>query len=93
MVNENSNVILGELNVNYMNARYRFGWDAVHFGLFFSIVVVLEVFGCILGVLIISKVLQLDDTILGVVGFTCSVLANLLFALAPNEQYFYVALR
>ncbi|KAL3289016.1 hypothetical protein HHI36_003459 [Cryptolaemus montrouzieri] len=76
----------GEITVQYMYLRFKFGWDEVDFSLFNALHFSLQIIGNIFALSFMSKYLKWDDAILGIVGIISAMLE--IFNAVP-----YVAMR
>ncbi|KAK9873126.1 hypothetical protein WA026_021361 [Henosepilachna vigintioctopunctata] len=82
----------GELYMNYLYTRLRFSWDAVQYGTFTSIQVLIQVFGSVVSVLFFVKILHWEDTFLGMISIIGSSISNFIFAFAPSGNYLYIGI-
>ncbi|KAF2884243.1 hypothetical protein ILUMI_21935 [Ignelater luminosus] len=78
----------GEFNVIYLFVRYRFGWNEVHFSLYYTYNLILHMLGTIISLTLFSKVLKVDDAVLGMISSTSKVLSCFVYAFAPNSWVF-----
>ncbi|KAL3289014.1 hypothetical protein HHI36_003457 [Cryptolaemus montrouzieri] len=80
----------GEMTVQYMYLRLKFGWDEVDFSLFNALHFSIQIIGNISALSFLSKYLKWDDAILGMVGIVSKVSASIMYAFAPSGMYFYI---
>ncbi|KAG6464602.1 hypothetical protein O3G_MSEX014626 [Manduca sexta] len=74
----------------YMATRYRFNWDEVQFSLFQTYNFLISVTGTLISLLLFSKYLKWDDSVLGITATTSKILAAFVFCFAPNTGIFYL---
>ncbi|KAK9879367.1 hypothetical protein WA026_004215 [Henosepilachna vigintioctopunctata] len=82
----------GELAVSYLYTRLKFQWNSKDYGLFTGILFSVDILGTIAAVTIFTKCLGFDDSFLGIVGLTGSVVGNMVYAFAPNGFIFYLGI-
>ncbi|KAL3289015.1 hypothetical protein HHI36_003458 [Cryptolaemus montrouzieri] len=80
----------GEITVQYMYLRLKFGWDEVDFSVFNALHFSMQIIGNIFALSFLANYLKWNDAILGIAGMISKVSASILYALAPSGIYFYI---
>ncbi|KAL3289021.1 hypothetical protein HHI36_003464 [Cryptolaemus montrouzieri] len=80
----------GEITVQYMYVRLKFGWNEVDFSIFNFFHFAIQLLGNIIALSFFSKYMKWDDAILGVIAVVTKIFAYLVYAFAPSGKHFYV---
>ncbi|GAB0092395.1 MFS transporter superfamily [Sergentomyia squamirostris] len=80
----------GEMSVFYLFTRYRFNWSEVEFSFFSTYGMVIHFIGTSLSVGIFSRLLQLDDALIGVISCMSKILSSFVYAFAVTEWQLYL---
>ncbi|XP_037299159.1 solute carrier family 46 member 3-like isoform X1 [Manduca sexta] len=81
---------IGEMATLYMVTRYRFNWNEVQFSFFQTYSFLMSVIGTLISLLLFSKYLKWDDSVLGITSTTSKILAAFVYCFAPNSGIFYL---
>jgi hypothetical protein len=80
----------GEMNVQYLFVRYKFGWNEIDYSLFSTFHFVLHFTGTVFSLMFFTKFLKVDDAVLGMISSTSKICATVVYAFAPNSTIFYI---
>ncbi|XP_044766914.1 uncharacterized protein LOC123322897 isoform X1 [Coccinella septempunctata] len=78
----------GEQSVFFLYTKFRFGWNYWHYCLFYAGQFVFEIIGSLLVLLILIKYFKWKDEALGILSFTSSIIACIVFAIAGDGIWF-----
>ncbi|XP_037298870.1 solute carrier family 46 member 3 [Manduca sexta] len=81
----------GETATVYMLTRYRFNWNDVQFSFYQTYHFLVSLIGSMISLLLFSKYLKWDDTILGIIATTSKILSSFVYCFAPTSAIFYTA--
>ncbi|KAG6463042.1 hypothetical protein O3G_MSEX013622 [Manduca sexta] len=74
-----------------MLTRYRFNWNDVQFSFYQTYHFLVSLIGSMISLLLFSKYLKWDDTILGIIATTSKILSSFVYCFAPTSAIFYTA--
>uniref|UniRef100_A0A1Y1K5E0 Major facilitator superfamily (MFS) profile domain-containing protein n=1 Tax=Photinus pyralis TaxID=7054 RepID=A0A1Y1K5E0_PHOPY len=80
---------VGQASVMYLYTRLRFNWDAMDYSVFGAYSAVCHLIGNVGSIVIFSKLLKADDSILGGVSTMSRILGGIGYALSPTVIWFY----
>ncbi|XP_041976303.1 proton-coupled folate transporter-like [Aricia agestis] len=83
--------IWGDMSINYIMCRYRFNWDALKYSIYSSYSLTLHTFGTFLAIMLFTRRLKLDDSVLGIIAVISRIAGALAWALSRNEFEIYFA--
>lgn len=78
-------------NINYYYTEKRFCWDAVKFSNVTAFFGILQLFATAVSVVLFSRVLQVRDPTLAIVGVVVFMLQNIVKGLATKEWMYYLS--
>ncbi|XP_034250422.1 proton-coupled folate transporter-like isoform X2 [Thrips palmi] len=74
----------GEHTVLYLFLRLRFNWDELNFSFFETYTVVVNLVGTMLAVGVLSAVLKIEDSLIGIMSCASKILAGFIYAFATT---------
>ncbi|XP_047106024.1 solute carrier family 46 member 3-like [Schistocerca piceifrons] len=80
----------GEYSVLYLFARYKFGWSEVDYSLYAAFKMILICGGSVLTVLLLCRVLKLEDSLIGLVSCLTQFVASLLYLVVSRSWEMYL---
>ncbi|CAI6344703.1 unnamed protein product [Macrosiphum euphorbiae] len=80
----------GDLSVSYLNTRARFKWNEVDFSIFSTFSMITCVAGSAICIGLFSRVLRIDDSLIGVVACAGKIVAGICYALATEGWVYYL---
>ncbi|XP_055682265.1 proton-coupled folate transporter [Lutzomyia longipalpis] len=81
----------GEMSVFYLFTRYRFNWSEVEFSFFSTYSMVTHFIGTSFSVGVFSRLLKLDDALIGVISCMSKILSSFVYAFAVTNWQVYLA--
>ncbi|KAB0804060.1 hypothetical protein PPYR_01030 [Photinus pyralis] len=84
--------VQGETSVVYLFIRKRFQWSEVEFSILFSIKIVLHLVGTVLPLLILSKYLKMDDTVIGMICYLGKFVSGFLCAFSTSPLMYCIGM-
>ncbi|XP_059608428.1 probable peptidoglycan muropeptide transporter SLC46 [Phlebotomus argentipes] len=81
----------GEMSVFYLFTRYRFNWSEVEFSFFSTYSMITHFIGTSFSVGVFSRLLMLDDALIGVISCMSKILSSFMYAFAVTEWQLYLA--
>ncbi|XP_050525054.1 uncharacterized protein LOC126896377 [Daktulosphaira vitifoliae] len=81
--------IQGIIAVEYMYTQLRFKWDEVDYSLFSTSVFLINITGILLTISVLTKILKMEDSLIGLIAVTCKVIGGFIFSFASTEYMFY----
>ncbi|KAL1452654.1 hypothetical protein WDU94_006861 [Cyamophila willieti] len=82
--------ISGEFAIIYLYTRFRFNWNEIDYSIFSTVNTFTHLFGTMFSVIIFTKWLKVDDTIVGVISVFSKIISGLIYAFANTPSVFYV---
>ncbi|KAJ8924139.1 hypothetical protein NQ315_006923 [Exocentrus adspersus] len=79
----------GEMNVAYFFVRYKYGWNSVDYSIFSTFQFVAHTIGTLFSLAIFTKLLKMDDAILGMISSLSKIIGCLFYAFAPTPLWYY----
>ncbi|XP_072942586.1 lysosomal proton-coupled steroid conjugate and bile acid symporter SLC46A3-like isoform X2 [Epargyreus clarus] len=83
--------LYGDSQVSYLYAIRKFGFKEVEYSVYGTINIVLGLIGTFFCISILSKKLNVHDSVIGVLAGVSRIAACFVFAFAPNRIWFYSA--
>ncbi|KAL1452655.1 hypothetical protein WDU94_006862 [Cyamophila willieti] len=80
----------GEFAIMYLYTRFRFNWTEIDYSIFSTVNTFTHLFGTMFSVVIFTKWLKFDDTIVGVISVCSKVISGLIYAFANTPFFFYL---
>ncbi|XP_025202483.1 uncharacterized protein LOC112599685 [Melanaphis sacchari] len=80
----------GDLTVSYLNTRARFNWNEVDFSVFSTVSMVISVAGTAISIGLLSHILKIDDSLIGVMACAGKIFAGICYGLATDEKIYYL---
>ncbi|KAL3289013.1 hypothetical protein HHI36_003456 [Cryptolaemus montrouzieri] len=81
----------GEMNVQYMYVRLKFGWNEVDYSIYNAFHFSIQFLGNFFALSLFSKYLKWDDAILGIIGMMSKLCASIMYAFVPSGMYYFFA--
>ncbi|XP_050525053.1 uncharacterized protein LOC126896376 isoform X2 [Daktulosphaira vitifoliae] len=81
--------VKGQSSVEYMFTRLKFGWDEVDYSIFSTFSTIINLLGIGIALGIFSKLLDFDDSTIGLIAVTSKLSAGFIFAFATSKFFFY----
>ncbi|XP_044766909.1 uncharacterized protein LOC123322894 isoform X2 [Coccinella septempunctata] len=85
-------LITGENAVCYLYTRLKFGWNELDFSIFFLTHSFIDIIGSSFSIVILSKIFKWEDSAIGVLALCTVIIAEVIYAFAPNFKYFYAGI-
>uniref|UniRef100_A0A1B0DCV1 Major facilitator superfamily associated domain-containing protein n=1 Tax=Phlebotomus papatasi TaxID=29031 RepID=A0A1B0DCV1_PHLPP len=79
-----------EFSVFYLFTRYRFNWSEVEFSFFSTYGMITHFIGTSFSVGVFSRLLKLDDALIGVISCMSKILSSFVYAFAVTEWQLYL---
>lgn len=83
--------LYGDSQVSYLYAIRKFNFTEIEYSLYGTINVLLGLFGTIFCISVLSKVLRVEDSAIGILAGTSRIASCFAFAFAPTREWFYAA--
>lgn len=83
--------LYGDSQVSYLYTIRKFGFTEVEYSIYGTINIVVGLLGTIFCILVLSKRMNVQDSIIGALAGVSRIAGCLMFALAPTRQWFYSA--
>ncbi|XP_068620285.1 probable peptidoglycan muropeptide transporter SLC46 [Battus philenor] len=83
--------LYGDSQVSYLYAIRKFNFNEVEYSIYGAINTVLGLIGTFFCIAFLSKKLNVQDSIIGVIAGLSRIAACFVFAFAPNRQWYYLA--
>ncbi|KAI5723435.1 hypothetical protein M8J76_005934 [Diaphorina citri] len=82
--------ISGEFAIIYLYTRFRFNWNEIDYSIFSTVNTFTHLFGTMFSVVIFTKWLKVEDTIVGVISVLSKIISGLIYAFASTPTVFFV---
>lgn len=82
--------ISGEFTIIYLYTRFRFNWNEIDYSIFSTVNTFTHLFGTMFSVVIFTKWLKVDDTIVGVISVLSKIVSGLIYTFANTPAVFYI---
>lgn len=82
--------ISGEFAIIYLYTRFRFNWNEIDYSIFSTVNTFTHLFGTMFSVVIFTKWLKVDDTIVGVISVLSKIISGLIYTFANTPSVFYI---
>lgn len=82
--------LFGEMSVLYLFTRYQFNWSEVEFSIFSTYSVITNVIGTSFSIGVFSRLLKIDDALIGVMSSMSKILSSFVYGFAVTDWQIYL---
>ncbi|XP_063219981.1 probable peptidoglycan muropeptide transporter SLC46 isoform X2 [Bacillus rossius redtenbacheri] len=85
-------IIEGDFSVLFLYTKVKYNWTIYEYSMFSSYGLLLSTVGMLVGLWLLSRLLQIPSALLAMLGFLSKMMSSLIFAFAPSPWYLYLAI-